>query len=233
MKNTNDPIVKEISEKWFIGKTAVYIDYANLVGAQGKTGWRIDISKLKHFFSLFPQVETMRFYYGLLEGEKSSEQFINQVKKFGFETIIKPVKLIKKSIDVSGTDVGSPAILKNFIRNTLIRILDVETIEFLNSKLLCLNKSGKLFLLDRKCNFDVEISVDMALDFDKYDTFVLLSGDSDFADLIKRFRVKGKRILVFAHRGTIASEIFGEGAKVFDLSKLRNHLCWNKDKLKP
>lgn len=231
MKKTDEQLIKEIKEKWFVGRTAIYIDYANLVGAQGKTGWRIDISKLKRFFNQFSQVETVRFYYGLLEGEKTSEQFLKQVEKFGFETIIKPVKLIKKSIDVSGTDAGSPAILKNFIRNTFIRILDIETIEFINSKLANLNKTGKLFLLDRKCNFDVEISVDMALDFDKYDTFVLFSGDSDFADLIKRFRLKGKRILVFAHRGTIATEIFEEGAKVFDLSKLRNQLCWNKDKI--
>lgn len=230
MKNTDEQLIKEIREKWFVGRTAVYIDYANLVGTQGKIGWHVEVSRLKSFFSLFPQVGKIKFYYGQLESEVNSKLFLEQVRTLGFDVITKPVKIIRKSIDVSGTDLESPAVLYNFIRSTFIRILDVETIAFLNSKLADLNRSGKLYLQDRKCNFDVEIGVDLLLDAPKYDCVVLMSGDSDFADIIKRVIALGKTVIVFAPGGTIAFELTKIGVKIFDLKKIRDYICWRKER---
>ena len=49
-----------------------------------------------------------------------------------------------------------------------------------------------------KSNFDVEISVDSVESLDKYDTFCLFSGDSDFARLATFLSSKKKKIIVIA-----------------------------------
>ncbi len=59
----------------------------------------------------------------------------------------------------------------------------------------------------RKANFDVEISVDMALMVDLYDMAVLVSGDADFCYILQHLRSKGKKFMVLATAGYIAREI--------------------------
>ena len=57
--------------------------------------------------------------------------------------------------------------------------------------------SGKYIEIP-KSNFDVEISVDSFRLLDKYDTFCLFSGDSDFSELTKFLKRKKKKIIIFA-----------------------------------
>lgn len=58
-------------------------------------------------------------------------------------------------------------------------------IEYLNNILLELNKQWAYYIEDRKCNFDVEIGTQILLDMHGgKKKFVLLSWDSDFADII-------------------------------------------------
>jgi len=56
-----------------------------------------------------------------------------------------------------------------------------------------------------------------------YDTAVLLSGDSDFAYILRRIKSKGKRVIVMSTRGHIALELIKE-AKFIDLRKLKNEV---------
>jgi len=62
--------------------------------------------------------------------------------------------------------------------------------------------------------------VDLA---DKYDTAVLMSGDSDFVLPIDRVKQKGKWIIVMSTRGRVAKELL-ERAKYIDLRKLKNEI---------
>jgi len=57
--------------------------------------------------------------------------------------------------------------------------------------------SGK-FIEIPKSNFDVEISVDAIRLLDKYDTFCLLSGDSDFTKLAEFLKDRKKKIVIIA-----------------------------------
>ncbi len=62
--------------------------------------------------------------------------------------------------------------------------------------------------------------VDLA---DKYDTAILVSGDSDFGPPIDRIKKKGKRIIVMSTKGHISRELI-EKAKYINLKKLKNEI---------
>lgn len=67
----------------------------------------------------------------------------------------------------------------------------------------CLNQKIK----DRKCDFDVDIVVEMIRYIDKYDTFVIFSGDGDFAPAVKFFREKLKNIIIVSQSNKLGKEI--------------------------
>lgn len=65
-------------------------------------------------------------------------------------------------------------------------------------------KNGKRLY---KGNCDVELTIDMIDTIPAYDTAVLLSGDSDFAALIKYVQKHGKKVISISTRNHIAKEI--------------------------
>ena len=71
-----------------------------------------------------------------------------------------------------------------------------------------------------KNNLDIELAFEMDDTKDKYDTAVLISGDSDFATPIDRIKKAGKRIIVISTRGHISKELL-ERAKFLDLRKIK------------
>jgi len=62
-------------EKVFIGKTNLYIDYANVVYWQKQLGWDFDMKRMKQFFDSFDNIDTAKIYFGTLEGDANSESF--------------------------------------------------------------------------------------------------------------------------------------------------------------
>ncbi|HQA95959.1 MAG TPA: NYN domain-containing protein, partial [Candidatus Colwellbacteria bacterium] len=174
--------IKEL-ESILNGKTNVYIDYANVRPWANKLDWHIDLKRLKQFLNSFDNIWSIKLYNGTLIKDAESKSFIKELKSIGYEVKTKPVKIRRLSIDVSSIPPESPEIIKNFIRKSLLQKFKIETIEFLNSQLKELNNQGIFWIEDLKCNFDVEIGRDMLVDYDKngIDTFVLWSGDSDFA----------------------------------------------------
>ncbi len=71
-----------------------------------------------------------------------------------------------------------------------------------------------------KNNLDIELAFEMDDTKDKYDTAVLISGDSDFATPIDMIKKVGKRIIVMSTRGHISKELL-ERAKFLDLRKIK------------
>ena len=74
-----------------------------------------------------------------------------------------------------------------------------------------------------KGNLDVELALDAFRLKDTFDTFVLFSGDSDFAYLLDLLKQDGKRVIVVSTRGHVARELV-ERAKFIALPKLRTVL---------
>jgi len=72
-----------------------------------------------------------------------------------------------------------------------------------------------------KGNLDVELTMDILETKDKYDTLILLSGDSDFEPLLQLMKMKyHKRCLVMATKHSISIELI-KCAKYIDLKKLK------------
>ena len=221
-------------EKLFDGTVNMYIDYANVRPWSNKLKWHIDIRRLKQFFDSFNNVNKIKFYSGTLAGNDDSVKFINELEKLKYEVKTKSVKIIRLSVDATSTQIDSPALLNQFVRRALMRKYNIDTIEFLNEKFAEMNKAGIYFIEDRKCNFDVEIGVDMLIDYERnnIDTYVLWSGDSDFYNPIKQLLDNNKNVALFATSRRVSTELNNlkpKGLFIFDIQKIRNFICWKKE----
>ena len=183
---SKEKVIRQL-EGVFNSKTRIYIDYANVRPWGEKLGWHIDLKRLKQFCDSFDTIEAVNFYNGYLEGDERSENVKTEVENHKYILRTKPVKTMRFSIDASSISNDSTALLDQFIKRSLLRKYEVGTIEYLNDRFRDMNKRGEFYIEDRKCNFDVEIGVDMLLDCERNsaDTFVLWSGDSDFADPVE------------------------------------------------
>lgn len=231
------PDVIQQLERLLVGRVRMYIDYANVRSWVGRLGWHIDVERLQQFLRSFENIDihTVGFYYGTLQGDRHSEAFMARVDRLGYRVRTKPVKIMQISIDASSVSLESPDLLKQFIRASLLRELDIKTISYLNEKLRELNKKGTRSLEERKCNFDVEIGRDMMVDHERKaaDCFVLWSGDSDFHDPLKEILSNGKKAVLFATARRVAAELDGlkqsSGLFIFDIAKLRDFICYNRE----
>ncbi|MDP3043111.1 MAG: NYN domain-containing protein [bacterium] len=200
-------VIKQL-EDFFHAKTRVYIDYANVRPWSEKLGWHIELKRLKQFLDSFDTIEAVNFYNGYLAGNERSEKEKTEAENSKYFLRTKPVKIMKFSINASRVPLDSTALLDRFIRRALLRKYEVGTIEYLNERFKDMNKKGEYFIEDRKCNFDVEIGVDMLLDCERNsaEIFVLYSGDSDFSDPVEKLICQVLKILY--HLGHSIKETF-------------------------
>lgn len=221
-------------ESIFSAKTRVYIDYANVRPWSEKLGWHIDLKRLKQFLDSFDTIEAVNFYSGYLQGDERSEKVTREVENCKYILRTKPVKIMKFSIDVSRIPSDSTALLDRFVRRALLRKYEMGTIEYLNERFKDMNKKGEYFIEDRKCNFDVEIGVDMLLDCERKsaEIFALWSGDSDFADSIEKLMSAGKQVVLFSTARKVSKELSAlayKGLLIFDIQKIQEFICWNSE----
>ena len=226
--------VIEQLESLLAGRVNIYIDYANVRPWSSRLGWHIDLKRLKRFLNSFDNINVIKFYYGILKGDHDSEKRINDAKRLGYQVRTKFVKIMNISINASSIDLQSPALLKSFIRNALLKKYDIETIEYLNNKFKEMNKKGIFAIKDQKCNFDVEIGSDMLIDREKnnIDCFVLWSGDSDFHDPVADLLDSGKKVVLFATARVVSSELNelkSKGLFIFDIKKIKDFVCWKRE----
>lgn len=67
------------------------------------------------------------------------------------------------------------------------------------------NKDGEA--IEEKGNMDVEITIDAMLHFEKYDTAVFFTGDSDFLALVTYLRNHGKKVFIFSSKNNVSEEL--------------------------
>jgi uncharacterized LabA/DUF88 family protein len=129
----------------------------------------IDLEKLKLFASVFSQ--RIRIYYG--EDPKN-------IKSLTFTDVI---RIIFGKRNVVTKDLQK---IKHYL----------ELDEVKDSKYICVDGDNKNYIEIRKCNFDVEISVDAIKMLEHYDTFCIFSGDADFVYLNNFLKKKGKKVII-------------------------------------
>ncbi len=75
-----------------------------------------------------------------------------------------------------------------------------------------------------KSNLDVELALEMIKLKEKFDTAILVSGDSDFAVALDWLKEDRKRVIVMLTRGRVAKELL-ERAKFVDLRKIKGKVA--------
>lgn len=83
-----------------------------------------------------------------------------------------------------------------------------------------------------KGNLDVELVIDTLKTIHTYDTYVLMSGDSDFAPLLDELKSQQKRVIVMSSKHHISRELV-ERAKYINLRKLKDEISYIKSPPQP
>jgi len=84
-----------------------------------------------------------------------------------------------------------------------------------------------------KCNFDVEITMDMLTKIHKYSTIVLFSGDSDFGGLLRYLKTKGKKIVIVCTRNRMSKELEEVADKFIPAETLKGFLKYENKNTPP
>ena len=129
------------------------------------------------------------------------------MRKTGAIVIAKPVKWIKKEIT------------KNlFVKSVTLDLFDGNAHSKLDELIGYLQKQG-IAIEEPKCNFDVEMALDMLDAVEKVSGILLFSGDSDLKEPLARLKLKGKNIYLFGVRGQVAKELWQVCLKYVDFGK--------------
>ncbi|MEK7574189.1 MAG: NYN domain-containing protein, partial [Patescibacteria group bacterium] len=184
--------------EWINRETAifVYLDLTNMFHWQDVLGWKFRIEDVIDQLFTFQNIKEVKIYYGFNPRDnKNSEAFHNRIKKTGAILKTKPMKFILKTIREG-----------MFFQRKTLTLFDGGVKNKIQELIDELQKSG-MFIEESKCNFDVEMAMDMLDDTEKFTAVLLFSGDSDLYAPLERLKIKGKKIGVVGVRGKVAGEL--------------------------
>lgn len=81
--------------------------------------------------------------------------------------------------------------------------------------------------MEEKGNMDVEITIDALHHFQKYDTAIFFTGDSDFLALATYLKRHGKKVFIFSSENNISQELRTGADGYFDI--LDTDVIWGKE----
>jgi len=206
----NKFLVREDYLEWINRETSIiaYLDLTNMFHWQDVLKWKFRIEDVIKQLFTFSNIKNIKVYYGLNErDEKNSKAFHNRIRKTGAILESKPMKFIKKDINEA-----------LFFQHRTITLFDRQIKKKISDLINTLNGSG-IIIEEPKCNFDVEIAMDMIDDMEKMTAVMLFSGDSDLLKPLERLKVKGKKIAVVGVRGKVAGELHNIKDKYIDFGK--------------
>ena len=185
-----------------------FLDLANMFHWQDTLKWNFSIYYVIKQLLEIRTVKELRIYYGLNTRElQKSENFHQRLRKTGAIVISKPVKWIRKEITKD-----------LFVKPSTLDLFDTNAHTKLDELIACLQQQG-IVIEEPKCNFDVEMALDMLDNMDKISGILVFSGDSDLKEPLERFKLKEKHIYIFGVRGQVAAELWKVLTKYFDFGK--------------
>jgi uncharacterized LabA/DUF88 family protein len=205
-----DFIIREDYLDWVSEETSVfaYLDLTNMFHWQDVLGWKFRIEDVVGQLYDFHNIKEVKVYYGQNGKDlKNSEAFHKRIKKSGAILRTKSMKFLEKNINEG-----------MFFQRRTLTLFDGTVKEKIRELVEELHKSG-IIIEEPKCNFDVEMAMDMLDDAEKATAIVLFSGDSDLFSPLERLKVKGKKIGVVGVRGKVSRELHQVKNKYMDFGK--------------
>ena len=80
--------------KFVKGKTAVFIDAANILYSQKTLKWRIDYLKLKKYLEKEVDLVSLKYYTGKVGALEKQLSFLDKLQNMGYRVASKEIKLI-------------------------------------------------------------------------------------------------------------------------------------------
>jgi uncharacterized LabA/DUF88 family protein len=209
----NKFIVRKDYLDWINKETSifVYLDLTNMFHWQDTLGWKFRMEDVIEQLFTFSSIKEIKVYYGLNGRDKgNSYAFLNRIKKTG--AILRPtppkaMKFINKDINEGlFFQRRTMTIFDGLIKNKIQELIDE------------LQKS-EIIIEEPKCNFDVEMTMDMLDDMEKFTAVLLFSGDSDMLAPLERLKVRSKKIGIVGVRGKVAGELHEIKNKYIDFGK--------------
>jgi uncharacterized LabA/DUF88 family protein len=91
----------------------------------------------------------------------------------------------------------------------IITRADTNGLEVVTKRVKYIHSADSVHGFEKKCDLDVEMTVDLIKERDNYDTAIMFSGDGDLAYAMNYLHNEfGKRFIVFGARDHIGREIF-------------------------
>lgn len=190
-------------------KTVVFIDYANLRASVRELGLFLDLQILSRYLIKDYNAAALNFYYGLDPKDNKSKEFLEKVNNFGYKVVSRNVKYIR---------VNLAEILKKQLTQRVLDQLDANLKNKLSEIVKELERKNIPILIP-KANMDAEMTMDMILVRERFENYIIFSGDSDFVPIIRYLTKQGKKVTVVSLRSHTAGEIFGSGCKYLEFRK--------------
>jgi uncharacterized LabA/DUF88 family protein len=194
----NKFIIRPDYLEWIEKETSVfvYLDLTNMFHWQEVLGWKFRIEDIISQLLSFPNVKEVKVYYGKNERDlKNSEAFHERIRAAGAILKAKPMKFLTKTIEEG-----------MFFQHKTLTLFD-PVIKVKITELVDVLQRSSIIIEEPKCNFDVEITMDLLDDAEKLTAVMMFSGDSDMRAPLERLKVKGKHLAVVGVRGKVAREL--------------------------
>jgi len=198
------------------GKTYAFVDASNLFyGGEKSLGWSVDYKKLLDYLKKKYHVSKVFYYAGIDIGKyepKGKDVNLDNLIKHLRARLNDP-KLGEAEIVLIGRYIQRAKFYKKLaLFGYVLKIKPVKTY-------------GSGETLTKKANCDVDLTFDLMRLMSQYEKLVILSGDGDFAPVLKYLRLKGKKISILARSERTAREIKQlAGGDFADFTYLRNEL---------
>ncbi len=89
-------------------------------------------------------------------------------------------------------------------------------------------KDKRKKIIKGKGNLDIELALDMVLESKKFDSAILISGDSDFEPIVKHLKEKKKKVIVISSRGHISRELILAANHYLPFQNLKSSIAREK-----
>jgi len=196
--------------------TYAFIDASNLFyGGEKSLGWKIDYHKLIKYIKRKYLVKKV-FYYGGVELDGFPYSILDK-KPIDLKKLINYLKSKNKNEEKTIARIKFYLKLAQF--GYLLKLKPVKIFHEVDGR------------VSKKANCDVDMTFDLMRYLKNYSDVLILSGDGDFAIVLKYLMQLGKKVTVLA-RGERTSRDIRQlvGGEFRDFVRLRNEIEFNQKK---